>query len=521
MIGHLGNLYEGLLALQLTVADVDLGLYARGSGARREVIYEPAKKGAAVVVQTGELFWQTHTGGRKASGVYYTPSALVEHLVQRAVLPSLEEHLDRVRTMAETDPASAAATLFRFRVLDPACGSAHFLTVALHRMAERIDRFLAETPLPAVRDELENVRAAADGSGQGARIDHADLLHRLVLKRCVYGVDLSPMGAEVARLSLWLASFVPGLSLAYLGHNVQVGDALIGVADPTVLNSSHYGTRPIYADAVDDAIAAGASAAARLAELTDRTPDEVNASRAADADLQAATEGVRRLYDAWTAGPLGVPEARELAEVRPLELIAGTAQLPAAAREVSNQLRVLHWPLAFPEVFAVHRPGFDVVIGNPPWEEVTVEELAFYARYSPRLRGLVAADRALALNRVKAERPELAGELIAEQRRTALLRQFLGPAGGYERSVGDPDLYKFFCQRYRALLARGGRLGVVLPRSTFLTAGSRGFRTWLFGSNRVERIDFLLNRGMWAFDAEPRYTVALLTPILAAGRSLR
>jgi hypothetical protein len=516
-IAHLGNLYEGLLSLQLTLADADLGLYSRGTGARKELIYEPARKTADVVVHAGELFWQTHTGGRKAAGVYYTPSALVEHLVRRAVLPSLEEHLDRVRDTAQTDPTQAAADLFRFRVLDPACGSAHFLTVALHRMAERIDRFLAETPLPAVRDELETLRAAAGGASQGARIDHADLLHRLVLKRCVYGVDLSPMGAEVARLSLWLASFVPGLSLAYLGHNVQVGDALIGVADPKVLNSaSHHGMRPIYADAVEQAITEAAVDAARLVELTDRTPDEVAASRTADDSLHHATEGVRWLYDAWTAGPLGVPKARQLVETTPLELIAGTVQLPAAAAEVTERLRVLHWPLAFPEVFAGHRPGFDVVIGNPPWEEVTVEELAFYARYSPRLRGLVSADRAVALSRVKAERPQLARELADEQRRTALLRQFLGPAGGYTRSVGDPDLYKFFCQRYRALLANRGRLGVVLPRSTFLTAGSRGFREWLFGSNRVERLDFLLNKGMWAFDAEPRYTIALLVAAAAA-----
>jgi len=513
-IGHLGNLYEGLLSLQLTLADVDLGLYARGSGARKELIYEPAKKGADVVVGTGQLFWQTHTGGRKASGVYYTPSALVEHLVQRAVLPSLEEHLDRVRATAETNPASAAASLFRFRVLDPACGSAHFLTVALHRMAERIDRFLAETPLPAVRDELEMLRAAAGGGGQGARIDHADLLHRLVLKRCVYGVDLSPMGAEVARLSLWLASFVPGLSLAYLGHNVQVGDALIGVADPAVLNSaSHHGMRPIYANAVEEAIAAGANAAAQLAELTDRTPDEVIASRAADADLHKATEGVRRLYDAWTAGPLGVPKARQLVETAPLEVISGAVQLPVAAGEVSDQLLVLHWPLAFPEVFAGDRPGFDVVIGNPPWEEVTVEELAFYARYAPRLRGLSAAVRGVALARVRVDRPELAAELILEQRRVALLKGFLGPAGGYPRTVGDPDLYKFFCQRYRSVLASGGRLGVVLPRSAFLTAGSRGFREWLFESNRVERLDFLLNNRLWMFQTHGQYTVALLVAL--------
>lgn len=229
-IGHLGHLYEGLLSLRLSLADADLGLYRSGNDDR----FEPARRPADIVVRVGELFWQTNTGSRKAGGVYYTPALLVEHLVARAVLPTLDEHLDCVRVLAATDPAAAAQELFRFRVLDPACGSAHFLVAALHRIAERIDRFLAETPLPAVRDELEALRAAA-GTGFGSRAEHADLLHRLVLKRCAFGVDVSRMGAEVARLSLWLAAFVPGLSLAYLGHNIQVGDSLIGVADPAVI----------------------------------------------------------------------------------------------------------------------------------------------------------------------------------------------------------------------------------------------------------------------------------------------
>ena len=151
-VGHLGHLYEGLLSLHVAVADTDLALYPTGE--KKSLRYEPAKKSADVEVVSGELFWQTHTGGRKAGGVYYTPDLLVDHLVKRAVLPTLEQHLAAVRDMAASDPAAAATELFRFRVLDPACGSAHFLVSALHRIAERIDRFLAETPLPRVRDEL-------------------------------------------------------------------------------------------------------------------------------------------------------------------------------------------------------------------------------------------------------------------------------------------------------------------------------------------------------------------------------
>jgi len=77
-------------------------------------------------------------------------------------------------------------------------------------------------------------------------------------------------------------------------------------------------------------------------------------------------------------------------------------------------------------------------------------------------------------------------------------------------SRADPDLYNFFCQRYRRLLAQSGSLSVVLPRSAFSTRGPTEFRRWLFEGSTVERLDFLLNAGRWAFDAEPRYTSALL-----------
>src|SRR5262249_40397412 len=135
-VGHLGHIYEGLLSLHVAVADADLALYPTGEN--KALRYEPAKKPGDLVVHAGELFWQTHTGGRKAGGVYYTPDLLVEHLVRRAVLPTLEEHLTSVRELAGSDPAAAAARLFTFRVLDPACGSAHFLVSSLHRIAERI-----------------------------------------------------------------------------------------------------------------------------------------------------------------------------------------------------------------------------------------------------------------------------------------------------------------------------------------------------------------------------------------------
>ena len=253
-IGHLGHIYEGLLSLRLSVADTPL-VYDLGNDR-----YGPPATDQQPDVEAGDLLWQTHEGGRKGGGVYYTRTELVRHLVRGAVVPAFTAHLERVRQTGATDPAAAARQLFEFAVLDPACGSAHFLVVVVNELADLVVKFLGETPLPEVRTDLERLRA---GASAGAVIEDVALLRRLVLKRCVFGVDVSPMGAEVAKLSLWLASFVPGLSLAYLGRNVVVGNSLVGVARPEALRAGHPDRPAFWDEALVEALATATAAAAR------------------------------------------------------------------------------------------------------------------------------------------------------------------------------------------------------------------------------------------------------------------
>lgn len=502
-IGHLGHIYEGLLSLRLSVAD-------------RDYRYDPKRDRYAPAdeepdVQAGELFWQTNEGGRKGGGVYYTRSELVRHLVRRAVRPAFESHLEEIRAVADKDPRKAAQRLFDFSVIDPACGSAHFLVEVVEELADQLAKLLGEIPLPALREELDLLRTVATRT-LGVRVEDTALLKRLALKRCVYGVDLSPMGAEIAKLSLWLGAFVPGLSLAYLDHNIQVGNSLIGVArSDSIEPPGGKGQTVLFGEELDEAIARAADKAAALREIDDRTPAEVEASHDAEEELRNEVAGAKRVLDLWTAEPLGLDGARGEALQIGEELIAGKeTKLSRQAEELADEQRALHWPLAFAEVFARDNPGFDVIVGNPPWEEVTVEELAFYALHRPGIRALRSTERNAAIEDLKVERPELAEELAAEQERLGKLRGYLGPDAGYTGGAGDPDVYKYFCQRYRRLLRTDGRLGVVLPRSVFLAKGSAGFRHWLFDEATPERVDFLLNSGRWAFDAEPRYTSALL-----------
>lgn len=491
-IGHLGHIYEGLLSFRLSVADRPYRYDMQ------EDRYVPATPGDTEIAQ-GELLWLTDEGGRKSGGVYYTAEPLVRHLIRRGVVPAFERHLEDVERVARDDPEGAARKLFAFRVLDPACGSAHFLVAVVDELADLVARFLGRTPLPAVRRQLDDLRAGA-GDTYGIGIEDVALLRRLVLKRCLYGVDLSPMGAEIAKISLWLASFVPGLALSYLDHNIKVGNSLIGVTG----ESGFFG---FALDKFRQAVEAATQASVELLAIQDRTPDEVTESGRVELRMRDSVVEARTLADLWVAEPLGLDHARELIWNPEGFGTLSFADVSADAAALAREHQAFHWPLEFPEVFAAG--GFDSVVGNPPWEEVTVEELAFYARYQPGLRGLSAVARERELVLLKERRPELAARLTSERMRSAKLRAYFGADTGYVGGAGDPDLYKFFCQRYGRLLAVGGVLAVVLPRSAFAAKGSTDFRRWLLRETELQRLDFLINRRRWAFDAKETQQSAL------------
>lgn len=502
-IGHLGHIYESLLTRRLTRTTQNLVYDAKKDR------YRPPKSDEkdASLVRAGRLLWQTHLGGRKAGGVYYTPSVLVRHLVERAVAPAFERHLEEVRKTAETDPEKAAGKLFDFAVLDPACGSAHFLVEVLNRLADLTARFLGTQPLPALAERMETLRAAA---GRETSVRDMALLRRLLLKHCIYGVDVSPMGVEIATLSLWLGAFVPGLSLSYLGQNVIAGNSLLGVADKeTVVKPNTFAAGPLR-----KALENAAQAAGELADNPDRTPEEYEASYASHRAAEAHTEGMRRLFDLWAAEP-EAPGSRDFIIGRGKRILDGVAddaceQRIAVAADYADRYRVLHWPLEFPRVFRREPSGFDAIVGNPPWEKVKVETLSIYVLSNPGLNSLPQAERELAVAELDEHDPAIRQRVVDEQERVRVERRALA-LGEYEGSPGDPDLYKYFCQRYRHLLRANGAFGVVLPRSAFSNQGSAGFREWLYERMTVRRVDTLLNKGRWAFDMEPRYSVALVT----------
>ena len=222
-----GTIYEGLLESSLSLAAEDLTL-------DRKDTYVPAKEGDEVAVKAGEAYLHNRSGVRKETGSYFTKPFAVEHLLDHALEPALDEHLKRLDELREAnDEAALADAFFDFRCADIAMGSGHFLVAALDRIEAKLSAWLTLHPLAAITQELERLRKnayeALGDLGDGVEIESSSLLRRQVARHCIYGVDLNPIAVELARLAVWVHTFVPGLPLSFLDHNLVCGDSLTGV----------------------------------------------------------------------------------------------------------------------------------------------------------------------------------------------------------------------------------------------------------------------------------------------------
>src|SRR6185437_4640799 len=191
-IRRLGDIYEGLLQFELDRAREPLA-YDAGSDS-----YVPANDGATAQLQPGDVYVRTRSGGRKASGSFYTPQFIVRHLVEGALVPALDAHLEAVTRIADSGaPEEAERRLWDFKVCDPAMGSGHFLVDALDVLTDRIAAYLTLHPLPEVKGVLDSLREMVTEQERAlpalaaSELRDVDLLKRVVLKRCIYGVDVN------------------------------------------------------------------------------------------------------------------------------------------------------------------------------------------------------------------------------------------------------------------------------------------------------------------------------------------
>ena len=472
-----------------------------------ELVPDPDPHARTFAFENASAEGDTKGNARKTTGSYYTPDSLVQELIKSALDPVIDARL-------ASQPDRPIEALLGITVVDPACGSGHFLLAAARRLAER---------LAALR--------APEGAVRAQDYRHA---LREVITHCVYGVDRNPMALELARFALWLEGFEQGRPLGFLDHHLVCGDALIGITDVAQLAHGipDAAFKPLSGDdktlckALAKENKEGLKAFARrkadanlllalerdslLAERAalEAMPDDTLAQQAAkDAAWKRyfAQERASRLQQAadFFVGSFLSPKV-VLQDVEhtptshnlylalftdraPEELVqAKQADRLARATQRAREARVLHWPLAFVQVFS--KGGFDCVLGNPPWERIKLQEEEFFAAENPLVaqarnkaersqriewlaQGMLARHLHPELEHAPdeaAKEKETHARFIAARRMAEAVSIFAhlkaDEGGRYPLTgVGDVNTYALFAETFDKVIGRCGRAGFIVP----------------------------------------------------------
>ena len=475
---------------------------------------------------------RTDGSDRKKTGSYYTPTSLIKVLLDEALDPVLDERIKQAvhDLPADTSPEerrqAQEQTILTTTVCDPAMGSAHFLVGAGMRVAKRLAQLRT--------DEVEPSPGA---------IQHA---FRDVASRCLYGVDVNPMAVELAKVAIWLECHVPGQPLTFLDHHLKTGNALLGVGfDPDLIAWHRTAKKAADQKGVPDAafkplagddksharllrdrnkqrrggggqlrLGVGthhdrldqlADSARQLDELADDSPDALAAKQHAWDTAQHDPELQRQRLraDAWMAAwtfPKTKDAAAPLTSNDPLahdelpwdvyydtflgdDLHLDRPGVRAVGYE-AERLAFFHWHLEFPDIAA--QGGFDLMLGNPPWERIKLAEKEWFAAagYDHIANAANAADRKRAIAGLadsgdSVDR-QIANRWQRDSRDAQAIAEYARKGGRYPLGgVGDINTYALFADHFLRCIVERGRAGIIVPAGLVSDFTYAGFFSYL------------------------------------------
>ncbi|MBW6465441.1 MAG: Eco57I restriction-modification methylase domain-containing protein [Brevefilum sp.] len=485
-------------------------------------------------VPSNTFFLDLRGLGRKTSGSYYTPPSLVNELIKSALEPVMADRLgtavpgyelEMVEVLNEAERQLAEAALLGIKVVDPAAGSGAFLIAADNRLGLELARVRSGSLFPP-EDVIRHAR-------------------RDVLENSIHGVDLNPMAVELCKVGLWINAAVEDAPLNFLDHHIQCGNSLVG-ATPELVKGGvpNEAYNPVTGD--DKALASAlkrqnrqerdgqASLGFTVTLIRDEQAlkDWLRARDLAGSQPSAAEKAFTKFqtsreywekrlpYDLWTAAffaPIQkgepIPTTHHVRQALD-DPGAVPDELRALARGLAGKHRFFHWHLAFPEVFDRDGAGgFDVVLGNPPWERVKLQEKEFYA----------GKDEAIADAPNAAARKRLIRQLA--QTNTALwqayqfaLHQAEAGSNFYHNSEvyplagrGDINLYQVFAELGRQLIADNGRAGMIVPTGVATDDTCKYFFADLVEQDQIASLYDFENRKKLFPDVDSRMKFCLLT----------
>ena len=566
----------------------DLTVQQLGSIYERLLEHEVVREDGAIAVRPNAF-------ARKNSGSYYTADELVTLILEKTLEPLFEDAnagfaaaIDRIKRgdaedyiRAELGDADAAQAILRLRVCDPAMGSGHFLVSLVDLMADKVLEAMAEATAGAEQAGHDYASPLADRIGEirrtilknarvegwtidEAQLDDRHIVRRMVLKRCVYGVDKNPMAVELAKVALWLHTFTVGAPLSFIDHHLRCGDSLFGLwVRDAIDKAAKLGGELLWNEALRNA-QRSAEAMKTIEALTDAEIAEAHRSAAMWEDVELMTgeldgfvsfmhaldwlnlgKDEKALVRLWLDGRFGdpIPIARgrkepEGGKARADEVEA-FAEIWRDARQLIEEERFLNWQIAFPGVWqnwesTERKGGFDAIVGNPPWDRSKLQQVEWFAVRRPEIAAQArASDRKQMVEALVASGDPLADEFKrAEKRATDSLRMARFASGKATKdqetgkripppsdhypllSSGDINLYSLFVERSHALAKKDGLIGLLIPIGVGADKNSASYISGITENQQLKAFIAFENKRRWLFKdvhAEDQPTILIAT----------
>ncbi|KQN08785.1 restriction endonuclease [Sphingomonas sp. Leaf28] len=561
--------------------------FERGAGGRRYInyrdlsvqqlgsIYERLLEFEICRDADGAMEVRPNLFARKNTGSYYTPDALVALILDETLKPLIDERLSAFSTaiavprnddsdaqhrnaLRDVDPANSILSL---RVCDPAMGSGHFLVSLVDKLADNVLDAMAEAAslgadieyTSPLATKIEDIRATITKNARAAnwtidetQLDDRHIVRRMVLKRCIYGVDKNPMAVELAKVALWLHTFTVGAPLSFIDHHLHAGDSLFGLwVRDAIDKASSLGGELLWNDALRNA-QRSAEAMKTIEALTDVEIAEAHRSAAMYADVELMTGELdsfvsfihalewlklskveKDLVRLWLDGRFGDPvpiargkKAPERGKAKQAE-VEGFTLIWQRARELIVEEKFLNWQISFPGVWdgwaeKERLGGFDAVVGNPPWDRIKLQEVEWFAARRPEIaRQVKAASRKEMVDALERAGDPLFDEFERAQERANDTLRMARKSGQFPSlSKGDINLYSLFVERAKALVRPDGMIGLLVPIGIGADKNSAAFFSAIAEAQELKAFMAFENKRKWLFKdvhAEDQPTVIVMS----------
>lgn len=523
-VAHLGTIYEGLLSYFFDRADEDIFYLvyapkirgkAKGKAKSQDIIegyfdsydYEKIAKTHTIHriqnYKKGQIYLKNTSNSRKSTASFYTPESITKFLCQEALQESIKTTLND-------------KNILRFKILDNACGSGHFLIESLNAITkivlESFDAFPSFKTL--YEREKDNITQNITEYIKDYQIDESDIIKRLLLKRVIFGVDVNPFSIELSKLSLWIDSFIFGTPLSFLEHHIKCGNALIGTSIADFKQNTLAKSKGLFLQDLDSKFNALQEVFYKLDSIKDSTEIDIKESKRLYQDEILPTLTKLNLYLNYQNAKHFIKDPQERQSLLALQQ-AGLESLEQNKKakdlieSYAKTYRFFNYEIEFPEivnggVFI----GFDIIIGNPPWDKTKFSDSDFFPQFISNYRTLSKSKKEEIKTNLLAK-PYIKAQYEREKTFIQSVNDYYKDNYPLSSGSGDGNLFRFFVEKNLHLLAKNATLNYVLPSALMLEEGSLSLRKEILENKRLNFFYGFENREK-IFDIDSRYKFALM-----------